>query len=559
MALTDILYLLPYLASLGLSAGILIYAWRHRHFAGGNVYVWFVAGQTLTILGFILELTTPNLESKVVWDKVQWFTSEIFVIAFPIFAIQFTEFKLAKPNLFLLLLFAFPLVFDVLVLTDPLHHLLYPDPHLTTDVPFPDLNYTLTLPVYLFAAYVYLVAFAGVIILVVRLLRPQRLFGSQLVIVTVGFLIPVVFTILALLNLKLTPQRDATPFTFAIGNLVVAVGLFRYRLLDMVPLGRDTVIENLSNPVVVMDMQDRIVDLNPATTAALGIASSDAIGLPMNQVFAAWEDLVTRFQGLSELRTEISAPVNGITRHFELQISLVRNRRGQALGRAFTANDITERIDLQNTLQQLNQGLEKRVHDRTQDVVDAYDTTLEGWAKALELRDKETEGHSRRVTEMTERLARAAGIVDADLIQLRRGALLHDIGKLVLPDEILHKSGPLDDQEFEIVKQHPAIAFELLSPIRYLEKAIEIPYCHHEKWDGSGYPRGLQGDQIPLSARIFAIVDVWDALRSDRPYRNAWSKEQTMEHLRAQSGKQFDPALVELFLELICVEDDATS
>src|SRR6478672_5471900 len=155
MDLTEISYLLPYLASLGLSAAILMYAYRHRQFAGGDAYTWFVAGQTLTILGFILELTTSNLGGKVVWDKVQWLTSEIFIIAFPIFAIQFTNFKLAKPKLFLVLLLAFPLVFDFLLFTDPLHHLLYPDPRLTTDFPFPDLTYTLTLPVYVFALYLY--------------------------------------------------------------------------------------------------------------------------------------------------------------------------------------------------------------------------------------------------------------------------------------------------------------------------------------------------------------------------------------------------------------------
>jgi PAS domain S-box-containing protein/putative nucleotidyltransferase with HDIG domain len=180
----------------------------------------------------------------------------------------------------------------------------------------------------------------------------------------------------------------------------------------------------------------------------------------------------------------------------------------------------------------------------------AYDTTLEGWSGALDLRDKETEGHTQRVTEMTERLARAMGMSESDLVQVRRGALLHDIGKMGIPDSILLKPGPLTDEEWEIMRKHPVYAYELLSPITFLRPALDIPYCHHEKWDGTGYPRGLKGEQIPLSARIFAIVDVYDALRSDRPYRAAWSEQRVREHIKGLSGTHFDPRVVEAFLNM---------
>jgi putative nucleotidyltransferase with HDIG domain len=178
----------------------------------------------------------------------------------------------------------------------------------------------------------------------------------------------------------------------------------------------------------------------------------------------------------------------------------------------------------------------------------AYDNTLEGWSRALDLRDKETEGHTQRVTEMTIKLARYMGMSDADLVHVRRGALLHDIGKMGIPDSILLKPGPLTDEEWEIMRLHPVYAFELLSPISFLKPSLDIPYCHHEKWDGTGYPRKLKGEQIPLAARIFAIVDVWDALRSDRPYRKARSKEMVYAYVREQSGKHFDPQVVEAFM-----------
>lgn len=181
----------------------------------------------------------------------------------------------------------------------------------------------------------------------------------------------------------------------------------------------------------------------------------------------------------------------------------------------------------------------------------AYDATIEGWAHALELKDTETEGHSRRVVEMTLDLARKMGISGENLAHLRRGALLHDIGKMGVPDSILSKPGKLTDDEWEIMRQHPVYAYNWLSRIQYLVPALDIPYAHHERWDGTGYPRGLAGEQIPLAARIFAIVDVWDALNSDRPYRKAWPKEKIMVHIREQSGKHFDPEVVEKFLELV--------
>ncbi len=178
----------------------------------------------------------------------------------------------------------------------------------------------------------------------------------------------------------------------------------------------------------------------------------------------------------------------------------------------------------------------------------AYDATIEGWSRALDLRDKETEGHTQRVTEMTLELARAVGLDGEALLHIRRGALLHDIGKMGVPDAILHKPGPLTREERAIIERHPQLAYDMLFPIEYLQPALDIPYSHHEKWDGSGYPRGLKGQEIPLAARIFAIVDVYDALTSDRPYRKAWPKAKALEYIREQAGKHFDPKLVSIFL-----------
>ncbi|MBI5034328.1 MAG: PAS domain S-box protein [Chloroflexi bacterium] len=184
------------------------------------------------------------------------------------------------------------------------------------------------------------------------------------------------------------------------------------------------------------------------------------------------------------------------------------------------------------------------------EMIMAYDATIEGWSRALDLRDHETEGHSTRVTEMTLRLARKFGLTDQELIHIRRGALLHDIGKMGVPDSILRKPDKLDEEELAYMQRHPEFAYQLLSPIEYLKPAIDIPLYHHERWDGTGYPRHLAGKAIPLSARLFAVVDVWDALTSDRPYRAAWTPEQALKFIQNENSKHFDPKVVEMFLKL---------
>jgi PAS domain S-box-containing protein/putative nucleotidyltransferase with HDIG domain len=197
-----------------------------------------------------------------------------------------------------------------------------------------------------------------------------------------------------------------------------------------------------------------------------------------------------------------------------------------------------------------NATLFENLQRSTSELTLAYDATIEGWSRALDLRDKETEGHSLRVTEMTLKLARAFNLSEVELVQVRWGALLHDIGKMGVPDGILLKPGPLTDEEWVLMRKHPQLAYKMLAPIRYLRLALDVPYCHHEKWDGTGYPRGLKGEQIPLTARIFSVVDVWDALSSDRPYRAAWAEDKVRANILASAGTYFDPQVVDVFLQM---------
>jgi PAS domain S-box-containing protein len=193
----------------------------------------------------------------------------------------------------------------------------------------------------------------------------------------------------------------------------------------------------------------------------------------------------------------------------------------------------------------------EKIQRSNEELTLAYDATIEGWSYALDLRDKETEGHSQRVAEWTVRLARAMNIGPQELVHIRRGALLHDIGKVGLPDKILRKTGPLDEDEWVVMRDHPIHAHGLISSITFLRPALDIPYCHHEKWDGTGYPRKLKGEEIPVAARIFSVIDVWDALTSKRSYRDAWSQDEALLYIAEQSGKHFDPRVVVEFFKLL--------
>ena len=263
-------------------------------------------------------------------------------------------------------------------------------------------------------------------------------------------------------------------------------------------------------------------------------------------------------EDLNELGRSISLPSEGFVSYWG--VPLVAKGNIQGVLEVFNRQPVQVDQDWLNFMETLagqaaiaidNVLLFNHLERSNADLSMAYDSTLTGWASALELHDNETEGHTRRVAFTTTQLAVKMGVRDEEIMYMRWGSLLHDIGKMGIPDSILLKPGPLTDEEWVIMRTHPVLAYQMLSPIDYLSNTLEIPYNHHEKWDGSGYPRALKGEQIPLSARIFAIIDVWDALTSDRPYRAAWSPEKTMEYIQEQVGTHFDPRVAEVFLEMV--------
>ena len=544
-------YLLPYILSVAISLSVAIYAWLRRTVRGAFPYGWFAFGQALWTFGYILELSSLGLEAKHFWDDFQWLGALISIAAFPVAILEYADIKTVKPRQLWGLCAIVPSIFLVFLLTPALHPFVHGEQRLIPGEIFSSLVYDFTPLVWGISVYNYAVFFALLILLFRRFLNPHRLYRSQIAVIMVGISVPLVGVGLTIAGINFSFQRDTTPVTFAIGNLIIAWGLFRYGLFDIVPIARDTVIENMTDLVIVLDTQNRIVDINASALYAIAKESSQVVGKSAEDVFAEWPELLRNFAESSDKIIETTLHAYGKTYHHEVKATLLYNARRDYIGRVFVSRDITLHVELKNNLARLNVELEKRVRERTMDLEEAYDTTLEGWAKALELRDKETEGHTWRVTEMTAKLALALDIPYDEFDNIRRGAILHDIGKMAIPDEILRKAGPLSEAEREIVLQHPTIAYQLLSPIKFLEKALEIPYCHHEKWDGSGYPRGLKGDAIPFSARIFSVVDVWDAILSNRIYRKAWPLSRARAYMKKQAARYFDPHVVNVFLDLI--------
>jgi PAS domain S-box-containing protein/putative nucleotidyltransferase with HDIG domain len=544
MSFEQALFLLPYFICTCITLGVFFYTWRYWNTKGASAYLWYMSGQVLWAIGFLFETLSPRLAEKIFWDGFQWLPASWSAVAFFAFAIDFTNRKLKKPKQTLLLLSIVPALFTLALLTDNWHHLIYPNPRLVQAAFFPEMTYDFTWAVYLITLYGCILMFTGLWMLLRHFPLAKNFYRRQVSTIALGFFIPVGIGILTTLGVEFKPYRDVSPITFAIGNLIVAWGLFRYHTFDIVPIARDIVVENMHDLVAVLDAKNRIVDVNRVASETLGMKGEEIIGRHAKLVFAQWPLLLNEFGNPENLHTSLALNNNGKIVHYEINSTLLYDRRSVYLGRVFVARDITSHIELTDQL-------EKRVLERTQELAEAYDTTLQGWARALELRDKETEGHSRRVTQMTLHLAQALNIPDDELVHIRRGALLHDIGKMAIPDEILRKGSNLTEIEKEIVSQHPAIAHKLLSPIAYLGKALEIPYCHHEHWDGSGYPRGLKGEQIPLAARIFTIADIWDALLSDRSYRKAWSREKALAYLKENSSVLFDPEILQVFLDLL--------
>jgi PAS domain S-box-containing protein len=358
-------YLIPYLISLALSTGVGLYAWRHRDVNGAASFALYALAQASMTLGYIFELPSASLEAKIFWDNTQFVGMLVAPMATLAFALQYTGRKLSHPKRVWGTLTIVSLISLLLVFTDDWHGLIRSEAWLVPGEPFSALAYDFSPSFWAIAMYAYGVILSGLFILASEFIHPQRLYRDQVGTILIGVLVPLVGMALTLLDITLTFQRDTTPFTFAIGNLVIAWGLFRYRLFNVVPVARDQVIESMNDIVVVLDAQGRVVDLNPAAQEMIGRTASGLIGQPATQVFSNWPNLVEQFQEEEKTRTEIAIGVGESRRHFGLNLSPLSDQHGHLAGRMFVMRDITERVRAKQMLQKAHDELERRVQERT--------------------------------------------------------------------------------------------------------------------------------------------------------------------------------------------------
>ena len=446
----EILYLTPYLLSLLLTLGVFIYTWGHRYVRGAKTYSWFVGGQTLTILGFIFELISPNIQTKILWDKFQWITDTFLVIIpFLIFSIQFSEHKLRHPRLTRAFWTSLAILFTLILLTDSIHHLIYSDPHLSTDQPFPDLVYSYT---YVFYGYSLLFAFGanlwGIGLLIKRAIQPDNPYRFQFWTVALGFLIPILLSIFTIADIKITPQRDISPFSFAIGNMVVAWGLFRYGLFDILPIAREYIVENMIDPVIVLDANNRVADINPAAVKGLGKQVGDALGKPTIEVFEDWPVIAHELETLDMEQKELAVTREDGTFYFDLNISPIFNNRGRLLGKIVVARDVTQHKTLEEGYRTLSAELEQRVNDRTEEVQKAaeqYRAVVENQTEFI-VRWKP----DRTRTFVNDAYCRHFGLTYEEAMQIDFMTLIDENDREVVEEKIARLSSGTSDVETEI-------------------------------------------------------------------------------------------------------------
>lgn len=318
----------------------------------------------------------------------------------------------------------------------------------------------------------------------------------------------------------------------------------------------ETVLENKADQSLIRDVDNAGLSYTEILSAweVRGGENFGILGTALPKTFLIRTNRITRFNVALQVGVAvIAALLLGLTLSRFITRPILRLKEAAT---EIAKGNLKARVDTHGTdevavLAQSFNEMAQNLMQSQKDLISAYDKTIEGWVKALELRDRETLGHTLRAASLTIELAQRMNIEERELENIRRGVLLHDIGKMGIPDHILLKPGPLTLGERKIIEEHPSLAREMLEQIDFLHPCIDIPYCHHERWDGSGYPNGLAGEQIPIEARLFAIVDVWDALTSDRTYRRAWSPQDALRYLKEQAGKAFDPKIVETFMSLM--------
>ena len=544
------LYTILLIAASIITTSLSIYSWWYREAPGARVFSGLMMVITALSLLNILVSNNTNPLTIFFWEKLRLSVLITVPLLWFAFAAQNTDRSQWLKSRLVLFSIIIPVTSILLIWTNESHELFYRNITFTYGQ-HPILQIGNYGPwFYIHASYSYLLILIGMAILYIKVGQTPHLYRKQTAVILIGISVPLLANILSTGGFIPGLPFEITPLGFTISGVIFSCTFLRYRVFELVPIARSVLIDSMYDGMIVLDKHNRIVDINPATKSILGSQMDEIIGQTGERALSFWHEITPYLKEIIPINYEITFDGNRQQQHFDVQILPMLDQDNRLKGRLVVLHDVTQRKLVEQELSHLNQVLEQRVINRTHDLVLAYDATLEGWARALEMRDHETGGHTHRVTDLAVMLASIMGIGADGLVNIRRGAVLHDIGKMGIPDSILSKSGPLTNEEWGLMHQHPRLGYEMLKPIHFLQGAQDIVLYHHEKWDGTGYPESLRTEQIPLFARIFAIVDVWDAVTSYRPYRKAWLRKNALNYIQEQSGLHFDPQGVQAFIKI---------
>lgn len=575
------IFLLPYLVSALLTGSLAFVSVLKSGIPLARKFSLLLWLQFAWTIFLILETVSPGLQEKILWDNVQFPVSVASGALLYLFGWAVTREGQKAPTIPALLLFLPALVSGILAFTDPQTHLIRSGIHLDTGIPFGELVYGYTLADYLLFAWTYGLAAIALYLLLSSYAKAQPRDRRRYRLVIGGFLLPILGALPGVFDLRILGRRDLAPLWFALGSLPIMVAIFRFRLFDIMPLARHVLVDSLGDPLVMYDSDGLILDCNRAFSLLVGKPARHIRGSLLPKVLSAWSEdesqileevlLCSEVGGKGEGRT-VSSP--GGSESFRVHVSSVPDEVGSARGelcRVAFFRDVTELAGVELRLQAWNTELEGRIVSRIKDleqevsrrrsaeeglrrvsekIVGSQHEILVTLSEVVENRSPETANHVLRVGEYSRILAQACGLSEEGVGLVADAAPLHDVGKIAVPDSILNKPGALSPEEMAVMQTHTTVGYRILgsSERSIIRAAAVIALEHHERWDGSGYPAGKAGQAISLSGRIVCICDVFDALSTSRPYKRPWELARILDFLRQESGRMFDPGLVEILL-----------
>lgn len=506
-----------------------IYVGRHYPKPSTLPMVLALMAVVLWDLGYLFSLGAEGFSAKIFWTKFQYLSAAFVPPLWFLVVWRYTQHRL-KNHRSLLLIFALPLLTITFAWTNQFHGLLWQEAAIHSHLGFSVLETGRGPWWFVDTLYSYSLILGGVYLLLRDTIGLPSIYKKQTLVLLTGVSVPVAGNLSYLMGL--THHLDLAPLTFSITGLIFAWGVSHYRLFGVIPVARSKLLDEMNLGTLVMDKEGLLLSVNPAGCSVLGCGQAD-IGEPIDELLVDHPKLLDYLSRREETQEEIAISTGSETSYFDFKLTPLESEKGHTSGWLAQFYDITPRVEA-----------EQRLREVTIE-------TMEALARTVEAKDAYTRKHLNRVEDYSLQLAERLGVPEERREQLRFAAVLHDIGKVRVPDRILNKQDGLTDREYEQMKTHAEAGENIVGQVGHLQRAATIIGQHHEKFDGSGYPRGLSGDEITLEARILSVVDAYDAMRSDRPYRDALPKEEAIRELKENKGTQFDPEVVDTLLEMI--------